>query len=61
MLIGGALYARSHDFLDRHLRHRGEFGDITLPDWLGVRPEPVVILVCSLLMAFMVGLELGGY
>lgn len=60
MLIGAALYARSYNFLNRHLLHLGEFGQITLPDWLGIRATPVVILACVMLAAFMVGLELGG-
>ena len=60
MLIGSALYASSHDFLDRHLLHLGEFGEITLPDWLVIRATPVVILVCIMLLALMIGLELGG-
>ncbi len=61
MLIGSALYARSHDFLDRHFLHLGEFGKMTIQDWIGAPAAPVVILVSALLTAFMVGLQLGGY
>ncbi len=60
MLIGTGLYAAMYDRLERRILHVGEFGKRTIPEMLNVKPWPVIIVMCGLLVLFLLVLEALG-
>ena len=60
MLAGTAIYAALYDRLERKVLHIGEFGQLTLPQLLNVKPWSVIGVLCASILLFFFILEYAG-
>jgi uncharacterized protein len=60
MLAGTAIYAALYDHLERKVLHIGEFGRLTLPQLLNVKPWSVIVVLGALIVLFFFILEYAG-
>jgi len=60
MLAGTAIYAALYDRLEKKVLHIGEFGQMTLPQLLNVKPWSVIGVLNALVLLFLFILEYAG-
>jgi len=61
MHLGAGFLAASYPRLARGILRWGDFGELTLPQWLKVNPWVVVVPVAMVLTAVLVGIEKAGW
>jgi hypothetical protein len=60
LLIGAGLYSELYPRLEQTILHRGDFGELTLPQMLKVNPWWVIFPLAVGLVALLVLLETAG-
>ena len=60
MIAGGMLYARLHPKIAKGVLAWGEFGRLTLPEWLHVKIATAALGISLIVILIFIGLELVG-
>ncbi len=61
ILIGSGIFASLYPFLEKGILKKGDFGSLTLPEWLKVNEWVVIVPVSLLIAGLLWWIEKAGY
>jgi uncharacterized protein len=61
MIAGGMIFARIYPKIADGILKKGEFGQLTVPEWLHIPPFIVMVSLSIIVILLFIGLEIAGF